>query len=229
MNNWLIRGETLGETEKRAALIGDSLSATLFQDPLQQTFKTLNNEFSITGVCLDPLNNGMVAYLPYEQLSAITAHSGYNVLLLQIDSEDYTDLLIIRSQIEKEISGKNLVILELDGTLKREEAFLSHLWTLMLSLTGQQKDLVIMRALGAGPKAITRVIFAETFILVMAGGAIGLFSGTMVALWFFIPEAVVSKTAAMAIIGLLSGLIGILLLSSLYPARKITKMPIVEA
>ncbi|MCW4027218.1 MAG: ABC transporter permease, partial [Candidatus Bathyarchaeota archaeon] len=69
VNDWLILGENLAEGDPESALIGDSLASTLFLDPLLQTIGALESEFKIAGVCLDPLNNGMVVYIPFDRLS----------------------------------------------------------------------------------------------------------------------------------------------------------------
>ncbi len=86
-----------------------------------------------------------------------------------------------------------------------------------------------MRALGAKPETVMKLVLLETSLLVLAGGLIGLPIGLTIVFWFFIPEPVVSQTAAISIAALLSGLTGALCLSSLYPARKIAKTPITKA
>jgi len=245
-NDWLILGKNLGEAEINSALIGDSLALNLFENPWKQSFKMLNAEFKVAGVCLDPLNNGMVVYVSFDRLSSVVKHAGYNVLLLQIDPTSRSRVI---GEIEARISRTGLTMFDLNRVLERHRAFLSYIWSLMLSLSlfsfvnailsligylmlsisSQQKDLGIMRALGAKPKTVIKVILLETFLLVLVSGIIGVPIGAIIAFWFFIPEAIVSQAATVSIIGLLSILIGALCLSSLYPARKIAKTPITRA
>ncbi|MEM2111832.1 MAG: hypothetical protein QXX08_08145 [Candidatus Bathyarchaeia archaeon] len=123
VNNWLIAGRNLSEAEQDTALIGDSLSLTLFQEPLKQTFKALDAKFKIAGICLDPLNNGLVVYTPFNRLSAITKHADYNVLLLQIDSYSSAEYSKILNEIETIISEKGLILLELNEPLEPQKAF----------------------------------------------------------------------------------------------------------
>ncbi|MEM2111831.1 MAG: FtsX-like permease family protein [Candidatus Bathyarchaeia archaeon] len=99
---------------------------------------------------------------------------------------------------------------------------------LTISISSQQKDFSIMRALGARPKTVIEVIVTQTFLLVLAGAIIGLPVGAIIILWFFIPDAVISQTAVLFIAALLSMLIGILCLSSLYPSIKIARMPVTD-
>jgi len=249
VNDWLILGENLSEASVDSALVGDSLALTLFQRPLEQSFKVLNTMFKVTGVCLDPLNNGIVVYIPFDCLSAAFKHTSYNLLLVQIDSSDPSAYYRILDDIEAYASGKGLTTLDLNETLGKQKALINYIWSLMLSLSlfsfvnailalmgylmlsisNQQKDLGIMRALGAKPKTVLKLILLETFLLVLTSGIIGLPIGTIIALMFFISEAVVSQTATLSIVGLLAVLIGALCLSSLYPARRIVKASITEA
>jgi len=99
---------------------------------------------------------------------------------------------------------------------------------LMLSISGQQRDFAVMRALGAKPETVSKLVLLETTILVLAGGAIGLPIGTIVVFWFFIPEPVISATATLAIVGVLSVLLGALCVSTLYPARRMTNTRVTD-
>jgi ABC-type antimicrobial peptide transport system permease subunit len=248
VNDWLISGGSLNETEPNDAMVGDSLASAIFRSPLAQSFDTFDSEFKTVGICLDPLNNGNVVYVSFSRLSKIVNHAGYNVLLLKIDSDPSKHSQII-NEIGTSLSGTGLTMLELDKVLDGQKAFLSNVWALllslslfsfvnavlsltgylMLSISAQRRDFGIMRALGTKPKTVTKVILFETFLLVLAGGAIGLPVGITAAFWFFIPEAIISQTATMTIAVLLSALMAALCLSSLYPARRITKTSITKA
>ncbi|MDH5794697.1 MAG: ABC transporter permease [Candidatus Bathyarchaeota archaeon] len=249
VNNWLILGGNLAETDPDSALVGDSLASSLFLNPWLQTFKVLKSEFNIAGVCLDPLNNGMVFYVSFDRLSAIAGHDGYNLLLLQVDPSHSPGGSGVLDQIEAIASESGLTVLDLSEVLGKLKASVSYIWTLMLSLSlfsflnailsltgyltlsmsGQQRDFGIMRALGAKPGTVIKLVLFETLLLVLAAGSIGLPVGIAIVLWFFIPEPVVSLTAILSIILLLSALAGALCLSSVFPARKIAKTPMTKA
>jgi putative ABC transport system permease protein len=198
---------------------------------------------------LDPLNNGMVVYVSFDRLSSLVGHLGYNILLLQVNGSDSLSRSKVLSEIEAAISGTGLTVFDLNIILERQKVFLNNLWSLllslsmfcfvnaisclagylMLSISGQQRDLGIMRALGAKPKTVVKLILLETILLILASGLIGLPIGTAIVFWFFIPEAVFSQKAALTIAGLLAVLMGVLCLSSLYPSRKIAKTPMIKA
>jgi len=249
VNDWLILGENLAETDPDSALVGDSLASSLFLNPWLQTFKVLKSEFNISGVCLDPLNNGMVVYVSFDRLSAIAGHDGYNLLLLQVDPSHSPGGSRALDQIEAIASESGLTVLDLSEVLGKLKSSVSYIWTLMLSLSlfsflnailsltgyltlsisGQQRDFGIMRALGAKPGTVIKLVLFETLLLVLAAGSIGLPIGIAIVLWFFIPEPVVSLTATLSIILLLSALACALCLSSIFPARKIAKTPMTKA
>jgi len=248
VNDWLILGENLAETDPDSTLVGDSLASTLFLNPQLQTFKMLKSEFNIAGVCLDPLNNGMVIYVSFDRLSKITGHDGHNLLFLQVDPSSSPSGSTVLDQLEAVASESGLTVVDLSRALGRLKAYVNHVWSFMLSLSlfsflnailslvgyltlsisGQQRDFGIMRALGAKPGTVTKLVFLETLLLVLVAASIGLPVGIAIVLLFFIPEPVVSLTAAVSIAALLSALAGALCLSSVFPARRIAKTPLAE-
>ena len=246
ISDWLLMGEKLSSGSSDSVLMGESLAATCFADPFTQSFKAFGREFRTVGVCLDTLNNGIVVYVPIGGLSSVVNSSGYNVVLVQVSASNFAAAF---DEIGNIASGYGLVAVDLDQTLNKQLSFASQIWAsilslsllsflsavtslvgfLMLSISGQQRDLGIMRALGAKPGTILRVVVLQTFILVLLGAVFGLPIGMAVVLTFLIPEPVVSQNAAVAITLLVSGLIAALCLSSLYPGRKAARTPIVPA
>ncbi len=246
VNDWLILGENLLSTDPQSVMVGDSLGLTLFDNPWVQDLVLSDERFRIAGLCLDPLNNGMVVYVSFDRLSVIVDYTGPNILLLQTASSSFTSRSRVLDEIETAISGTGLVMLDLNVILDRYTVFLNYLWSLllslslfcfvnaisslggylMLSISGQQRDLGIMRALGARPRTIVKFVLLQTLLLVSASGLIGVSVGMVVVFWFFIPEAVMSQRAILTAAGLLSGLLGTLCLTCLYPARRIVKTPI---
>ena len=246
ISDWLLLGEKINDKDLNNALIGDSLAATCFADPFTQSFRAFNLEFHIVGVCIDPLNNGMVVYMPYEGLSSVVNCSGYNVILVQINPLNRPGAL---EGIENAFSGSDLVVVDLDQTLNKQVNFMNQIWAsllslsllsffsavtslvgfLTLSLSGQQRDLGIMRALGAKPGIILKVVVFQTFLLVLCGTLFGLPVGMAVVLTFLIPEPVVSQNAVVVIVLLISGLIVALCLASFFPGRNAARIPIVPA
>ena len=246
INEWLIFGRVLNETDVHSAVIGDSLALEMFDDPQKQAIRVFEKNFEIPGVCLDPLNNGKVVYVPLNALSAELGQLGYNLLFLKIDPSERSRVL---TEIENEISGKNLELVELNEVLGRHVSFLNHIWSfvmflplfslvtatlcllsyLMLSIAGQQREFGIMRALGAKPRSIMKIIFTQALLITLISGAIGISVGLFVTFVFLIPEPVVSQYTLVSVAGWLLFALGLLCSSSLYPAMKAVKKSVVGA
>lgn len=245
INKWLIEGSVLNSTDIYSALIGDSLAYQNFDDAQKQSVLIFNEKFKIAGVCLDPLNNGDVVYVPLKPLQDFTKSSGYNLLLLKIDPTNRSKII---TEIENRISGKALDYLELNTILDKHLVFLNSIWSLimalplfslvtaslsllsfmMLSITGQQRELGIMRALGAKPRTILKIIFSQVLLIILTSGAIGISTGFILTWFFLILEAVISPFTIAVIIGWLLLSLTLICLTSLYPAVRITKKSIAQ-
>jgi ABC-type antimicrobial peptide transport system permease subunit len=245
VNDWLFLGEEIQDENPNNVLLGDTLAAMFFEDPFLQSFSAFSHDFHTVGVCLDPLNNGMVVYVPYEGLFSVVHHVGYNVLLVQVESSNRSGTL---ERIEDALSGSGLIMVDLNQSLNRQLAYVRQIWTLllsisllsfvsavtslvgflMLSVSGQQKDLGIMRALGAKPGTMFRILLLQTFLLVLASALFGLPTGLLVILIFFIPDAVISMNTIIVTTALISVLIAAMCLASLYPVRKATQTSIIS-
>jgi len=250
VNEWLIMGRIFDEADRKSTIIGDSLALNMFDDPQNQSIKvrahTFEEAFGIVGVCLDPLNNGKVVYTPLNALSTELRQSGYNLLFLKIDPSERLEVL---AEIEDEISGKNLGLIELNEVLVKHVSFLNHIWSfvmflplfslatatlcllsyLMLSIAGQQREFGIMRALGAKPRSIMKIVFTQALLITLVSGAIGISVGLFVTFVFLIPEPFVSQYTLVSVAGWLLLALSLLCLSSLYPAMKAVKNSVVSA
>lgn len=248
VNDWLIFGRKVGETTQEGTMIGDSLAANMFTDSLNQKIKIFENSLphDIVGVCVDPLNNGKVVYMPIETLYNALGESGYNILLLQIDSSEKQEVI---SQIESEASAENLKVVELDPILDKHVSYLGGIWSLvmflpifslatvaiallsylMLSISSQQHEFGIMRALGAKPRTIIRIVFSQALIIILVSGAIGIFAGLFITFKFLIYDPVMPQSAIINVSALLLTILGLLCLSTLYPALKAAKKTVVQA
>ncbi len=246
VNEWLIMGRIFDKTDKKSTIIGDSLALEMFDDPQNQSIKIFEEIFDIVGVCLDPLNNGKVVYMPLNALSTALGQPGYNLVFLKINPSKRSQVL---AEIEKELSGKNLEVVELNEILGKHVNFLNHIWSfvmflplfslatatlcllsyLMLSIAGQQREFGIMRALGAKPRSIMKIIFTQALLITLISGAIGISVGLFVTFAFLIPEPVISQNTLLYIAGWLLLALSLLCLSSLYPAMKAVKKSVVGA
>jgi len=244
INEWLVFGRVLNETDTYSAVIGDSLALEMFANPQKQAIRVFEKDFEIVGVCLDPLNNGNVAYVPVNALSTLVdGQPNYNFLFLKIDSFRRLQVLV---EIEKQVSEMVLEAVELNEVLGRHINFLGYVWSfvmflpifslatatlcllsyMMLSITGQQREFGIMRALGAKPKVILKIVFSEALIITLISGAIGVFVGLFFTFVFLIPEPIISYFTLVSVAGWLLLALSFLSLSSLYPAVKVVKKSI---
>jgi ABC-type antimicrobial peptide transport system permease subunit len=243
LNEWFTIGRVLNQTDKHSAIVGDSLALKIFANPLKQGIQILEQDFDIVGVCFDPLNNGNVVYIPLETLSKAVESPKFNLLFVKINSTQRSQVL---GEISKEISGTELAILELNELLERHLGFLSYVWSLVvflplsslvtailcllgyrvLSIASQKRDFGVIRALGAKPSTVVKLMIAESFLLLLISGAIGIFTGFFVSFVFLIPEPVITSNVLLSIVGWLLLALGIICLSSLYPAFKVIKEPI---
>jgi ABC-type antimicrobial peptide transport system permease subunit len=249
VNDWLVVGRNLKKNDEKSILIGDSLAASMFEMPFNQTLKVFEENkvpfYNIVGVCVDPLNNGKVVYMPLESLYKDIGQQGYNLLFLEIDSYEK---MIILAQIETEISGENLRIVELNPILDKHVIFLDNIWSLvmflplfsvataaisllsylMLSISGQEYEFGVMRALGAKPRSIMRIVFSQALLIISVSAGIGISVGLFITFTFLIPDPIISRSALISIGGWLLLILGILCASSLYPAMKAIRKTVVD-
>ena len=237
INDWLVFGRFLNETDIYSAVIGDSLALEMFETPQEQAVTVYEQDFEIAGVCLDPLNSGNVVYVPLNVLSTLIdgAHN-YNLVFLKADPSK-------RLEVLAEIEKMGLTPVELNEVLGRHLAFLDYVWSfvmflslfsfvtailcllsyMMLSVAGQQREFGMMRALGAKPKIIMKIVFMEALIVTLISGAMGIFVGFLFTFVFLIPDPVISQFTLFSVIGLLISALGFLCLFSLYPAVRVAK------
>jgi len=249
VNDWLIFGRKLEENDQGCTMIGDSLAVNMFDDAFNQSIKVFDESllpYDIVGVCVDPLNNGKVVYMPLETLYKDLDQHGYNLLFLQIDASENPQVL---AQIENEVSKENLNVVELDQILDKHVNFLNNIWFLvmflpffslatatisllsylMLSISGQQHEFGIMRALGAKPRTIMKIVFSQALIIILVSGAIGISVGLLITFGFLIPDPVISQSTLISVSAWLLVILGLLCASSLYPALKAVKKTVVDA
>jgi len=249
VNDWLIFGRKLGEDDQESTVIGDSLAVNMFSDAQNQRIKVFDESllpYDIVGVCVDPLNNGKVVYMPLETLYKDIGQTGYNLLFLQIDTSEKSQVL---ARIENEVSGENLKVVELDTILDKHVNFLNNIWSLVMflplfslataaisllsylmrSISGQQHEFGIMRALGAKPRTIMKIVFCQALIIILVSGAIGISVGLLITFGFLIPDPVISQSTLISVSAWLLVILGLLCASSLYPALKAVKKTVVDA
>jgi len=245
VNDWLISGRGLNNTDMYSVMLGHPLAINVLTNPEQQRIKILEKDFGITGVCQDPLNRGNVVYVPLKALQSISGQTGYNLIFLQMDSSNVSQTL---DKIREEINGTDLELVELNRVLQRHLDLLNTGWSLitlvpsfslitaMLCLSGymtllistQQRDLAIIRAVGAKIQMVIKIVLVQILFVVLVSGAIGLSIGLLISL-FLLPEPVVSAASIAPMLLWFISALAFISVCSLYPAIRTVKKSVVKA
>ena len=253
VNDWEVFGRELNENDRDVTMIGDSLAVNMFVDAQNQSIKIFEQSgkdgtqwsYGIVGICVDPLNNGKVVYLPLTTLFEDVGVVGYNLLFIDIDASERSPALV---DINNEVSGENLSVIELESTIDKYTNFLESVWSLvmflpiysivtaalcllsylMLSISCQQHELGIMRALGARPRKIRRIVFYQGLLTSLISCTIGVTVGLFITSTFLIPDLVVTQYTFISVSAWLLFTVGFLCIFSLYPAIIASKKKIVD-
>ncbi len=255
-------GNFLNSSSSSNAVVGDSISYSLYRpyqtilaankstvigDPLLESIKIQNSTFKISGISLDPLNNGNVTYIPLDKLKDMTGINNPNVVLIKVDENSYESTV---SQILTTAgnASPNLIAVELNPILEENKGFLSSLWSVIMSLPAfalssavlclisfhlitideQRQEFAILRATGGKPKTILAIIAIQSLIILFSSFAIGTSIGTIITIFILTENPVLSAYTILAISGWLLAAITIMFLLSLYPATRFSKKSLVE-
>jgi ABC-type antimicrobial peptide transport system permease subunit len=256
------KGFFLNGTSNLQAVIGDSIAQTIYipittrsslgtrtisSDPLRQGVILQGVIFKISGVCIDPVNNGNVTYLPLSQLENITGLSPNIVLLGVSSSAEYsTTFSQVQALLAKDYPG--FVAVDLNQVLNENSNFLGSLWNvvmflpafalaaaaiclisyLMLGIDEQHQEFAILRATGAKPQTVISILAVQSLTVLLVSLGVGASLGTIVCILILMANPVVSAFTVLAIVGwLFAALLGMFLLS-LYPAIKFARKPLLK-
>jgi ABC-type antimicrobial peptide transport system permease subunit len=252
VDQWFLNGNFLSENGTSEAMIGDTLATSMFSQPLIQSITLLKREFPISGVCVDPLNNGNVTYVPLKDLQNITGILQPNIIMVKIYAA--ANQKEIQDEINAAIaniasSTKSIVeVTPLDKMVAKQSGFLGYIWsTIMLlpllslaaaalSLIGyvaitiseQRQDFGILRAVGARPGTVAKILMLQNLLILLSSWATGVALGIITTLLILIPEPIVTNGTVIELSAWLSIALGVLFVSSLYPVLTLTRKPVLE-
>jgi ABC-type antimicrobial peptide transport system permease subunit len=248
LNDWFLEGEFLKENQTWEAVIGDSLAQTIFSVPLSQRIGLFGEDFSIVGVCLDPINNGNVTYVPLKNLQNATGVLKPNIVMVKIDPS--ANRMEVMTFIRTEIKNLNpeFEVFDLNDVLDKNLGFIGYIWsTIMLlplsslfaaslcliayatlTITEQRQEFGVLRALGARPKTIVKIISGQSFVVLLSSYVIGIAFGIIITLLILVPEPLVTSFTVVEIGGWLLAALIVTFVFSLYPAIKFAKKPLLE-
>ena len=143
-------------------------------DPLLESITFQNTTFPIVGICVDPLNNGQVAYVPIDQLENATGISNPNLLIIKRNGSIDRQAAIAQINSTIQAADPDLQVFDLSGIVQQNTNFLSSTWQtimllplftlasaalclvgyMMLAVDEQRQEFGILRAVGAKPRII---------------------------------------------------------------------------
>ncbi|OGD44096.1 hypothetical protein A3K79_04475 [Candidatus Bathyarchaeota archaeon RBG_13_46_16b] len=247
-SKWIVDGESLGNGESDEAMIGDLLAQKIFSAPLLEKLSYSGQTLKVVGVCLDPINNGNVVYIPLRTLQNAAEINKPNVLLIRIDpSADRLQVLnAIRSKINA--STPDFELNELNQELSKAVSFLGNVWSMILllpfsvlasaslcligyvvlSVDEQRQEFGILRAIGMKPNAVVKIVSTQNFMILLSSYAVGLCLGIIATLLVLIPEPLVTDLTIMEITGWLVVVYALIFVISLFPVLRFARKPILE-
>jgi ABC-type antimicrobial peptide transport system permease subunit len=253
-----IKGRDLADNDAFEAVIGDSVSQNMYSpdsrkhislsDPLVEGIEIGNSTFRIVGVCVDPIDNGNVVYVPLDGLKNSLDIATPNLLFVTIN--DSGDRLDVINSIRDQVRGvdSDLEVLDLKPMVEENVAFLNLSWQtimflplltlisatlclvgyMMLGVDEQRQEFAILRAIGAKPKIILNISAIQSIIVLFSSFGVGISVGVIITTLILMKNPLVTPFTIVEIaIWLLSALTAMFLLS-LYPAYKLAKTPILK-
>jgi putative ABC transport system permease protein len=132
--------------------------------------------------------------------------------------------------------------------LEKSLSFLGHIWStvmflplfsliaaslsligyVMLTIAEKHQEFGVLRAVGTKPRTVVKIISEQSFIVLLSSFAAGVPIGIILTLLILVPEPVVTSYMILQISALLLVALVVMFISSLYPALKFARKPILE-
>jgi ABC-type antimicrobial peptide transport system permease subunit len=258
VGEWSVKGRFLNGNNDLEAVVGDSISQTMYSphpnsrvvlgDPLRESISFQNTSFGIVGVCIDPINNGFVAYVKLDQLKNATGLFNPNLLLVKLNDLTERDTVIAEIKSMVQALDPDLNVFDLKASMAQNADFLSSTWQtimflplftlaaaalclvgyVMLVLDEQHQEFAILRMIGARSSLIVVISSIQSAIVLISSFATGLSLGVIVTLLILIRNPVVTNVTILEIAALLAVAIIAMFLLSLIPAFRIARTSILK-
>ena len=247
-SRWFMQGEFLKDQDMGSAVIGDSVALKMFTRPLVQSVMFNNASFRISGVCVDPINNGKVMYVHMKVLEDLCDVSSPNIILVKLDpSSGRSDVLNkIRSTVA--VFNDDFEVLELRENVEKNIGFLGYVWSAVTTIplfvlgaaafcltdyvsltTSQQKEeFGILKAVGAKSRTILKIVASQNLIVLLSSFGAGVAIGLMLSLLFLIQKPFISVYGTVEISAGLLSVLAVIFAFSLYPALRFSKKPALD-
>jgi ABC-type antimicrobial peptide transport system permease subunit len=223
----------------------------MFTLPLKQKLRLFGQSdrfFNITGVCVDPLNNGNVTYVPLKDLQNVTGISKINLILVKIEASSNPAKVLNRIREKVAEVNEDYEVFELNPILDENIGFVDHVWStilflplfslasaslclmcyIMLIIAEQRQEFGVLRALGAKPKTVLEIVSWQSLVVLLSSCALGIAFGVIITLLILVPEPLVTSFTIMEIAGWLLVALAATFVFSLYPAIKFSKKSLIQ-
>jgi ABC-type antimicrobial peptide transport system permease subunit len=255
---WNVEGRFLSTSDTYQAVVGDSIAQSIYSpdkelninqsNPLVEDMTFENTTFNIVGVCVDPVNNGFVAYVPIQTLENATGVFSPNLLLVTLKPSADQSAAVAQIRTLVQSIDPNLNVFPLSSVVEKDTTLLASNWQtimimplftlvaaalcmvsyMMLAVDEQHQEFAVLRSIGAKPKFVVAVLAIQSMVVLLSSFGVGISFGTIITLLILMPQPIVTVFTTLEITGLLfAALVGVLLLS-LYPAFKIARTSILK-
>jgi ABC-type antimicrobial peptide transport system permease subunit len=245
--SWFTEGRFLNSSNESAAVVGYSAAQMLFSQPLVQSMIIRNQQFAVVGVCIDPISNGRVVYVPLKKLQNATGLSA-NIVLVAFNPS--VGSATVMDQLTQVLSGSRsgLVVFDLDGTIEKNVDFLGSTWSsimllpvftlssaalclvayVMLAIDEQRQEFGFLRAMGAKPKTVTSIVAIQSVVVLLSSVGFGLSLGTIATLIILIRQPLVTGFTIAEIAAWLFTALTVMFILSMVPALKLARTPLLK-
>ncbi len=188
-----IEGEYIVDEDSVNMMIGDGLGYNLFDYPLDQSMRIeelgTGHPFHISAVVIDSFYSGSAGYVDLSVMQGDLNFSSneINLLLLKVQSSEYSDVIGDIELIIQGNLGENFSVVNLNQTFENNYSYLEilTLYPLLIivmmaiisilalynyqkgNILEKAKDFLIMRAIGAKYKSIKKILFLEAFYMII--------------------------------------------------------------
>jgi len=243
-----VNGQFLNADEEWQAVIGDSLAQKMFTQPLSQKIQAFSTYFDIIGICIDPINNGNVSYVRLKDLQDITGINKTNAIMVTIDPSVNRSMVVNQIRAAVQNVNPDFEVTELNTVLDKSLSYIGYVWsTLMLlpllslfaaslcltayvalTTSEQHQEYGVLRALGAKPSTILKIVTTQSFIVSLGSFAAGVALGIMVTLFILVPNPVVTAFTIIEIAEWMLAAVALIFGLSLYPTIRFVRKRIPE-
>jgi len=212
---------------------------------------------SIVGVCTDPINNGKVVYLPLADSQYVanipptdnaSNRLGINIVLVKIDPSANYEATLTQLRALVNQTSPQFGVLELNPLLSKSLGFVGQIWSTIMFLPAfslvaaiiclvgyvmlftheHRQEFGILRAIGATPRTIIKIISAQSLIVLLSCYAIGIIGGISLSWLFLIPEPLINGFVVGETVAWLFVVLAVTFVFALYPGIRFSKRTILE-